>query len=82
MASKVISTPLNLSDLDVQQRVAPAHISIGPPDPAWPAWIDRLGNLAESSACPSSATRGALLGITLGAATYAAALILLGVIGL
>jgi hypothetical protein len=80
MANEVISTPADLSELDMQQRVVPVEYKHRPATPglAKPSFDEA----AESPACRSLAARGALLGITLGAAIYGAALILLGVIKL
>jgi len=94
MANQVISTPLDLSELDLQQRVAPveyrhwparpglARPGLARPELIRPGLDGSAGQLAESPACRSRAARGALLGILLGAATYGAGLILLGVIKL
>jgi hypothetical protein len=79
MANKVISTPPDLSDLDIQRGVAPVEYKHWPVRPA----LDRsAGELAESPACRSRAARGALLGMLLGAAFYGAILVLLGVVKL
>ena len=60
MANTVTSAALDLSALDMQQRVEPE------------------GELAESPASRSSAARGAVLGMLLGAAFYCPFVILLG----
>lgn len=77
MANIVISTPPDLSELNMQQRVAPVEYEHGP---ATPGLDGPAGKLAESPRCRSRAARGALLGILLGVAFYAAVLISLGVI--
>jgi hypothetical protein len=79
MAYKVIATPPDLSELDMQQRVAPTEYKHWP---ARPGLDGSAGELAESPACRIRAARGALLGILLGAAFHGAVLILLGVIKL
>jgi hypothetical protein len=79
MANKVISTPPDLSEQDMQQRVAAVEYKHCP---ARPGLDGSAGKLAESPASRSRSARGALLGILLGAAIYGAGLILLGVIKL
>ena len=79
MANDTISTPSDLSELDMQQRVAPVEYKTWP---ASPGLDGSAGELAESPACRSRAARGALLGVLLGAAFYGVALILLDVIRL
>jgi hypothetical protein len=79
LANNTISTPADLSELDMQQRVAPVEYKHWP---ARPGSDGSAGELAESPACRSRAARGALLGILLGTAFYGAVLILLGVIKL
>jgi hypothetical protein len=74
MTNNLISTPSDLSDLDIQQRVAPVEYKRWP---ARPSLDGSAWELAESPACRSRAARGALLGILLGAEFYGAVLILL-----
>jgi hypothetical protein len=79
MANITISTPSDLSEPDVHQRVATVEYM------HWPARLGLDGSareLAESPACRSRAARGALLGMLLGAAFDGVVLILLGVIKL
>ena len=75
MANEVISTPLDPSELDTQQRVASVEYQHWP---ARPGVDGSAGELAESPASRSRAARGALLGMLLGAAFYGAVPILLG----
>jgi hypothetical protein len=79
MANILISTPPDLFELNMQQRVAPVEYKHWP---ARPGSDGSAGKLAESPGCRSRAARGALLGILLGGAFYAAVLIPLGVIKL
>jgi hypothetical protein len=79
MANNTISTPADLSELDMQERVASVEYK------HWPARSGSdgsAGKLAESPACRSRAARGAFLGMLLGATFYGAVLILLGVLKL
>jgi hypothetical protein len=79
MAYILISTPPDLSELNMRRRVAPIEYE------HWPARLGldgSAGKLADSPRCRSRAARGAVLGILLGAAFYAAVLIPLGVIKL
>jgi hypothetical protein len=79
MANILISTPPDLSALNMRQRVAPVEYKYWP---AGPGLDGSAGKQAESPRCRSRAARGAVLGILLGAAIYAAVLIPLGVIKL